>query len=138
MGQTKSVLGDLKLVLKLWKSATIFTEISLYKNCTYFLYFLKYPSEVKTAKNKLLPKWSKNDLLAYFHFKLLQSYPEIIKILEFDLSCLKFIKDSRNTIFHFWCEMTILPLVSFLHNFYPLSIFSTCIMKYNIINPINI
>ena len=42
---------------------------------------------------------------------------EIIKISEFDLSCLKFIKDSRNAIFHFWCEMTILPLVLFLHNF---------------------
>ena len=60
-------------------------------------------------------KWtSKNDLFSYFHFKLLQSYPEIIKISEFDLSCLKFIKDTRDAIFHFWCGMTILPLVSFL------------------------
>ena len=31
-----------------------------------------------------------------------------------NLSYLKFIKDSRNAIFHFWCEMTISPLVSFL------------------------
>ena len=37
---------------------------------------------------------------------------------------LKIHQDSRNTIIHFWCEMTILPLVSFLHNFCSLSIFN--------------
>ena len=60
-----------------------------------------------------------------FSSQILQSYPEIIKISEFDLSYLKFIKDSRNTIFYFWCEMTNLPLVLFLHIFCPLSIFNT-------------
>ena len=102
-------------------SYNFFRNSLLYKTHGFFL-IPKIPPEGQNCQ-----KWtsSKNDLLVYFHFKLLQNYPKIIKILEFDHSCLRFIKDSRNVIFYFWCEMTVLPLVLFLHNFCPLSKFNT-------------
>ena len=88
-----------------------FSKNNLFQKTHGILVILKIPLRGQNCK-----KWIslKNDLLIYFHFKLLQSYPEIIKNLEFYLSFLRFIKDSRNVIFHFWCEMTILPLMSFL------------------------
>ena len=89
-----------------------FPRNSLLQKTHEFFVIPKKPLGGQNCQKWTFSKISKNDLFAYFYLKLLQSYPEIIKISEFDLSCLKFIKDSRNAIFHFWCEMTIFPLVS--------------------------
>ena len=91
-----------------------FSRNSLLQKTPKFFVIPKIPLKGQNCQKLTSSKLIQNHLLVYFHLKLLQSYPEIIKISEFDLSYLKFIKASRNAIFHFWCEMTILPLVSFL------------------------
>ena len=73
----KSVLGEFLLVLNPWKSATIFPEIAFSRKRTDFSYFQKYPSEVKTAKNKLLPK------LIFLHIFIKNSFKAIPKLSKF-------------------------------------------------------
>ena len=60
-------MGEFYLVLKLWKSATIFPEIA----------FSRKRTEVKTVKNKLLPK------LIFLHIFIKNSFKAIPKPSKF-------------------------------------------------------
>ena len=86
-----------------------FSKNSLLRKMNRFFVIFKIPFRGQNYQKWTFSKISKNDFLAYFHFKLLQSYSKTIKISEFDLSCLEFIKDSRNVIFHFGLKWPFCP-----------------------------
>ena len=91
-----------------------FPRNSLLQKMHEFFIIPKIPLESqncqKLTSSKLIQKPPSCIFSSQTPSKLSQNH----KISDFDLSCLKFIKDSKNAIFHFWCEMTNLPFLSFL------------------------
>ena len=85
---------------------------------------LKGQNWQKWISSKMIQKWPS----CIFSFQTPSKLSRNHKNFRVWSFMLKIHQDSRDAIFHFWCEMTNLPLMSFLlflHNFCPLSIFNT-------------
>ena len=74
----------------------------------------------KWTSSKMIPKWLY--ILSFQTPSKLSQNHQNFKVWSFKL---RIHQGFKKCDFLFWCKMTILPLVSFLHNFCPLSIFNT-------------